>query len=99
MAPKPKFTKEEIIATAFDLARDNGLDSITVRNVAKKLGSSIAPIYVNFNTVDELIQEVVKKAFEISRQMLMEQNSGHPFGTSGLLVLGLRMSIVCFIEI
>lgn len=87
MAPKPKYTKEEILATAFDLAREKGLDSITVRSVAKKLGSSIAPIYVNFKTVDELIQEVVKKAFKISRQMLIEQNSGHPFRDIGIASL------------
>lgn len=61
MAPKQKFTKQEIIIAAFDLAKDKGLDSITIRNVAQKLGSSIAPIYVNFNNIDELIQEVVKK--------------------------------------
>jgi AcrR family transcriptional regulator len=84
MAPKQKFTKQEIIIAAFEIAKDKGLDSITVRSVAQKLGSSIAPIYVNFNTVDELIQEVVKKAFEISRQMLTEQNSGHPFRDIGI---------------
>ncbi|WP_342433189.1 TetR family transcriptional regulator [Neobacillus sp. FSL H8-0543] len=87
MAPKQKFTKQEIIIAAFDLAKDKGLDSITIRNVAQKLGSSIAPIYVNFNNIDELIQEVVKKAFEVSRQMLMEQKSGHPFRDIGIASL------------
>lgn len=87
MAPKQKFTKQEVIIAAFDLARDKGLDSITIRSVAQKLGSSIAPIYVNFNNVDELIQEVVKKTFEVSRQMLMEQNSGNPFRDIGIASL------------
>ena len=87
MAPKQKFTKQEIIIAAFDLAREKGLDSITIRSVAQKLGSSISPIYVNFNTIDELIQEVVKRTFEISRQMLMEQNSGHPFRDIGIASL------------
>ncbi len=87
MAPKQKFTKEDIIIAAFDLAKDNGLDSITIRSVAQKLGSSIAPIYVNFNNVDELIQEVVKKTFEVSRQLLMEQNSGQPFRDIGIASL------------
>ena len=70
MAPKNKFTKEEIIDAAFDIAKVDGLGAITVRKVAQKLNSSIAPIYVNFNDIDELIQEVVKKAFDISRELI-----------------------------
>ncbi|SES40902.1 TetR/AcrR family transcriptional regulator [Psychrobacillus sp. OK032] len=87
MAPKQKFTKQEIIIAAFELAREKGLDSITIRSVAQKLGSSIAPIYVNFNNVDELTQEVIKKTFEISRKLLEEENSGHPFRDIGIASL------------
>ena len=50
MAPKNKFTKEEIINAAFDIAKVDGLGAITVRRVAQKLNSSIAPIYVNLTT-------------------------------------------------
>ncbi len=61
MAPKSKFKKDQIIDAAFEIARTEGIDRITIRKVAEKLGSSIAPIYVNFKEVDELIQEVIKK--------------------------------------
>ena len=84
MAPKTKFTKEQIVDAAFEIARTEGVDSITIRKVAEKLGSSIAPIYVNFKEVGELIEEVYKKTFEVSRQILMEQNSGHPFRDIGV---------------
>lgn len=87
MAPKQKYSKQDIIVAAFEIAKVEGLDSLTIRRIAKKLGSSIAPIYVNFNNVDELIQEVVKKAFEVSKQMLMEQNTGHPFRDIGITSL------------
>ena len=79
MAPKTKFTKEQIVDTAFEIARTDGIDSITIRKVAEKLGSSIAPIYVNFKEVDELVQEVYNKTAEVSRQILTEQDSGNPF--------------------
>ncbi|TVY03055.1 TetR/AcrR family transcriptional regulator [Cohnella terricola] len=79
MAPKTKFTKDQIIDAAFEIARKEGIKGITIRKVAEKLGSSIAPIYVNFKEVDELIREVVKKTSAISKQLLMEQNTGHPF--------------------
>jgi AcrR family transcriptional regulator len=87
MAPKKKFSKQQIIDAAFEIARIEGIDSITIRKVADKLGSSIAPIYVNFNDVDELIKEVVRKTFEVSKQLLHEQNSGNPFRDIGIASL------------
>ena len=82
MGPKSKFSKEQIIDAAFEIARSNGMDSITIRGVAEKLGSSVAPIYVNFKDIDELLQAVVRKVFDIGQQILAEQlekNSGSPF--------------------
>jgi AcrR family transcriptional regulator len=87
MAPKSKFTKDQIIDAAFEIARTEGMDRITIRKVAERLGSSIAPIYVNFKEVNELIQEVIKKTFAISQQLLMEQNTGHPFHDIGVASL------------
>ncbi|WP_106495783.1 TetR/AcrR family transcriptional regulator [Lentibacillus sp. Marseille-P4043] len=87
MAPKKKFSKEDIIHAAFNIAKVEGLEAITIRRVANELGSSIAPIYVNFSDVDELIQEVVTKTKEISRQLLQEQNSGEPFRDIGIASL------------
>ncbi|SOC11546.1 TetR family transcriptional regulator [Ureibacillus xyleni] len=87
MAPKSKFTKEQIIDTAFEIAKTDGINSITIRKVAENLGSSIAPIYVNFNDVNELIDEVIKKTRDISKQLLSEQNSGNPFHDIGVASL------------
>lgn len=84
MAPKKKFTKDQIIDAAFEIARTEGIDFITIRKVAEKLGGSIAPIYVNFKEVGELLEGVYQKTFEVSRQMLLEQNSGHPFQDIGV---------------
>ena len=84
MAPKTKFSKQQIIDTAFEIARTEGLDSITTRKVAEKMGSSVAPIYVNFKEIDELIKEVVKKVADISKQYLAEIDSGNPFHDIGV---------------
>lgn len=83
MAPKTKFKKEQIVDAAFEIARTEGLEGITIRKVAERLGSSIAPIYVNFKDVDELIQAVIRKTFTISKQLLAEQHSGEPFQDIG----------------
>ncbi len=84
MPPKKKFSKQQIVDAAFDIARIEGIDNITIRKVAEKLGSSIAPIYVNFKDVDELTEEVVNKIFVVSQQLLQEENSGNPFRDIGV---------------
>src|SRR5690606_18911957 len=84
MAPKSKFTKEQIIDAAFEIARQEGLNGITIRKVADQLGSSIAPIYVNFKDVNELIREVIKKVSDVSKQYVAEINSGNPFHDIGV---------------
>jgi|SRR5690625_1935475 len=84
MAPRTKFTKDDIINAAFNIAKEEGFDGITIRKVAKKIGSSIAPIYVNFEDVDELKQAVVEKALDTAKQLFLEINSGHPFRDIGV---------------
>ena len=83
MGPKIKFTKEQIIEAAFEIARTEGIDSITMRKVAKKMGSSVAPIYVNFENVDELNKALIERITSISRQLLTEENTGNPFSDMG----------------
>lgn len=87
MAPKTKFTKQDIILAAFDIAKTDGIESITIRKVAERLGSSIAPIYVNFNDAEELIQQVVFRAFEVAKELITEQQSGQPFRDIGVASL------------
>lgn len=84
MAPKTKFSKEQIIDAAFEIARVEGLDSITTRKVAEKLGSSVAPIYVNFKEIDDLVKEVIKKVDTLSKQYVTEINSGNAFHDIGV---------------
>lgn len=72
MPLKPKFTKEQIIDSAFQIAKEEGIDKITIRKVANHLGSSSAPIYVNFKDVQELKRAVIKK----NRRMEQADDSG-----------------------
>ncbi|MEK4116612.1 TetR/AcrR family transcriptional regulator [Paenibacillus sp. FSL W8-0919] len=87
MAPKPKFTKQDIILAAFDIARADGLDSVSIRKVADRLGCSIAPIYVNFADAEELLQRVVEHALHVAKQMITEQRTGQPFRDIGMASL------------
>jgi AcrR family transcriptional regulator len=84
LPPKNKFTKEQIIETAFEIAKEEGIDSITIRKIADNLGSSIAPIYVNFKDVEELKEAVISKIYEIGNSILQEQNTGDVFLNIGI---------------
>lgn len=62
MPPKPKFTKEEIVNAAYEIARSEGIDAVVARNIGKKLGTTSTPIFTFFNGMEELKNEVYSKA-------------------------------------
>lgn len=91
MGPKIKFTKEHIIDIAFEIAKTEGIDSITMRKIAEKMGSSVAPIYVNFKNNNELIEALIERVISISQQLLIEENTGNPFQDMGRASLRFAM--------
>ena len=58
MPPKVKFQKEEVVKAALQVARKNGIDAVTAREVAKELGVSVGPIFTWFETMEQLKAEV-----------------------------------------
>lgn len=61
MPPKPKFTKEEIVAAALELVGEKGIEALTARELGARLGSSARPIFTVFNSMEE-VQEAVRAA-------------------------------------
>ena len=53
-----KITKEMILNVAFQITKTDGFDKVSNRTIAKKLNSSIRPIYYQFKNVDELNKEL-----------------------------------------
>lgn len=62
MPPKPKFTREEVIAKAFDIVRKDGFSALTARSLGAALGSSPRPIFTLFQNMEEVIGCVNKEA-------------------------------------
>ena len=58
MPPKPKFTKEEIVAAALELVSEKGIEALTARELGVILGSSARPIFTVFNSMEEVQAEV-----------------------------------------
>ena len=64
MPPKPKFTKEEIVAAALELVSKDGIEALTARELSLYLGSSARPIFTVFNSMEEVAQAVREAAME-----------------------------------
>ena len=62
MPPKCKFTRDEIIAAALEIAREKGIESVTARALGEKLCSSSKPIFSVFENMEEVLEETLKAA-------------------------------------
>lgn len=80
MPPKVKFQKEEIVLAALSVARSQGIDAVTAREVAAALGVSTRPIFTYFDTMEQLKAEVYAQAKAIYREYIERGLAGHvPF--------------------
>ena len=48
MPPKPKFTREQLVDAAFELVREQGVDALVARELAKRLNTTTTPIFTFF---------------------------------------------------
>ena len=73
-------TKEMIINSTFEIVREEGFYNISARKIAKKIGCSTQPIYWVYNSMDDLIRDVVNKVVSYLSEILKNyQKSGKPF--------------------
>ena len=70
MPPKVRFQKEEIVTAALNVARKEGIDSVTARDVAKELGVSVGPIFTWYETMEQLKTDVFQQAKRMYREYI-----------------------------
>ena len=83
MPKKVLFSKELIIEKAFELFKEEGIESISARNVGKILDASPAPIYKSIGSMKNL-----KKAKDLFIEYLTKKRTGIKF-----LDIGMGISI------
>lgn len=62
---KGQITRENILAKAFDLASENGLESLTIGELAKQCGMSKSGLFAHFNSKENLQLAVVDFANQV----------------------------------
>lgn len=75
---KKKFGKDIILNAAFDICKDVGLNALSMRMLAKKLGCSVMPIYDSFESKEDLLSElkqfcVIETLVELESDTLCER--------------------------
>ena len=66
-----KKTKEDIVKAAFEILKDQGIDKVNARSIAKKLNCSVQPIFYQFNNMDELKQALLEYALDYYQKLLL----------------------------
>ena len=65
MAPKNKFTKEEMTDAALRVVRSKGIDGLSAKTLADELGTSTQPIFTAFGSMDGVKSEVYRAAVRV----------------------------------
>lgn len=88
MPPKPKFDRDEIIAAAVEIVREQGADGLTTRNIGQRLGSSARPIFTVFKNMEELTKEVRAAALKMYESYVVDREGNMPpFKQAGMRML------------
>lgn len=68
--PKQKITKDMVVDAAFEMARELGIEKVTVKTLAEKLGCSVQPIYSYCQSMDGLFRDVYLKSEQFMGEYL-----------------------------
>ena len=79
MARKKEIGKKKILAIAYKMVVKDGIESLTARNIAKAGHFSTQPLYLEFESMDELRNEVLRQiADSLRSNILQKQYTSEP---------------------
>jgi AcrR family transcriptional regulator len=87
MPPKCKFTKQEILAAALAITREEGPQGVTARRVGEKLQSSPKVIFSAFPSMEELqrgVRQEARRQYEGFLRESMATGDHPPYKASGM---------------
>ena len=65
MAPRNKFTREEMIKAAMQVIREHGYNALTAQRIADVLGTSTRPVFTCFETMEKVKAEVYAETLKV----------------------------------
>ena len=73
MPAKKQIAKEEILSAALKIVRENGIEALNMRSLAKRCNCSTQPIYHSFNGIEDLKGQVNKKVIEVFQKYMDDE--------------------------
>ncbi len=64
MPPKIKITEEAMLHASIKIVKEQGMEHLNARNLAKELGCSVQPIFRVFSSMEDLKNAVISKVKE-----------------------------------
>lgn len=79
MARKKEISKDRILDTAYKMAIKDGIEGLTARSIAKAGHFSTQPLYLEFDNMEDLRAQVLKKISDDLRAHILQQKyTGEP---------------------
>jgi AcrR family transcriptional regulator len=84
LPPKTTYSRDNVVEHAVQIIREDGLNSLSARSIARHLGSSTAPVYQYFGSMDELLEQVMLQIRELLLQYLHRRYTDRHFLNIGM---------------
>jgi len=87
MTPAPvQFSREQVIEAALELARQGGMDVVSARTVAARLGSSTKPVFTWFDGMGDLLDAVAERINVLFGEHLFHYGETHRIANQFLAI-------------
>lgn len=84
MARRKRYSIDDILEAAFQVVRKIGIQNLTARAIAQELNSSTMPIYTCVNSMQEVEESVVERAWKVLQGYQSRSWTGDVFIDMGL---------------
>ena len=75
MPKQTQTSREDVINAGLEIIRENGIDEVNARAIAKILNTSVHPIFHHFKNMDELKEALFEEALTIYKSYLQKENN------------------------
>ena len=89
-AERRESTRREILATAWEIAHESGLISVTLREIAARIGMQPPSLYSHFASKNAIYDAMFGQAWREFRAVLEEEAASFPADPRGRLLAGAR---------
>lgn len=79
MPPKIKISKQDIINAALDCIRKEGVSALNARALASHIGCSTQPIFSNYQSMEDLKQDVIHAAYLLYQDYVTAETNSNQY--------------------